>query len=89
MAEIMEIAKKGALKTEIMYKANLSFSQLNEYIKLLTSTNLLIKMPENGKTVYRVTEKGIDFLSRHEEIMCLLNEEEAIANKIEFHLKAS
>lgn len=89
MAEIMEIAQKGALKTEIMYKANLSFSQLNDYIKLLTSTNLLNKTAENGRTVYRVTEKGRDFLSRHEEIMGLLNEDETIEGKLEFHLKNS
>jgi predicted transcriptional regulator len=74
ISEITEIAKNGALKTQIMYKANLSFAQLNEYLKLLTKINLLEKNANGGKEVYRATEKGKDFLQRHSEIMDLLNE---------------
>lgn len=74
IAEIMEIAKDGTLKTQIMYKANLSFVQLNEYVKLLIKINLLRKEVERGKDVYRSTEKGLDFLQRHREIMDLLSE---------------
>ncbi len=72
MAEIMDISKNGALKTQIMYKANLSFSQLKEYLTFLTSTKLLSKTAFNGKEVYKATPKGKDFLTRHEEIMGLL-----------------
>ena len=74
MAEIMDIAKHGALKTQIMYKANLSFSQLKDYLRLLTDSNLLSRTVNDGKQVYRATEKGIDFLARHEGIMGLLDE---------------
>ena len=82
MAEIMDIARNGALKTQIMYRANLSFSQLGEYLKLLTTTNLLAKTACNGKEVYRATEKGKDFLSRHVEIMGLLGEGQTDAGDI-------
>jgi predicted transcriptional regulator len=76
MAEIMEISKTRALKTQIMYKANLSFSQLNEYLKLLTKIKLLEKtVDENGKEIYRSTSKGKDFLLRQQEIMELLFED--------------
>ena len=75
MAEIMDIAKTGALKTQIMYRANLSFSQLNGYLKLLTTNKLLEKTAANGKDVYKATLKGKDFLARHGEIMELLCEE--------------
>ena len=75
ISEIMEISKAGALKTQIMYKANLSFAQLNEYLKLLEKINLLKKSVDSGKEVYTATEKGLDFLQRHREIMYLLNEE--------------
>ena len=74
IAEIMEIAKGGTLKTQIMYKANLSFAQLNEYVKLLIKINLLRKEVDSGRDVYRSTEKGLDFLQRHREIMDLLSE---------------
>ncbi len=75
ISEIMEISKAGALKTQIMYKANLSFAQLTEYLKLLEKINLLRKSADDGKEVYTATEKGLDFLQRHREIMDLLNEE--------------
>jgi predicted transcriptional regulator len=35
MMDILSIAAKGASKTRIMLKANLSFSQLNEYMSFL------------------------------------------------------
>ena len=84
ISEIMEISKAGALKTQIMYKANLSFAQLNEYLKLLEKINLLRKSVDSGKEVYTATEKGLDFLQRHREIMYLLNEEGNSRNSIKF-----
>lgn len=80
MAEIMDIAKHGALKTQIMYRANLSFSQLKDYLRLLTDSNLLARSIRDGKQVYRATEKGIDFLNRHEGIMGLLDENQIVGD---------
>jgi predicted transcriptional regulator len=74
ISEITEIAQNGALKTQIMYKANLSFAQLCEYLSFLTKINLIEKCVDGGKEVYRATAKGKDFLQRHREIMDLLNE---------------
>ena len=82
IAEIMDITKYGTLKTQIMYKANLSFAQLNEYIKLLTRIRLLEKHAKDGKEIYKATEKGLDFLERHREIMDLLNEEGSHRNHV-------
>ncbi|MCJ7559714.1 winged helix-turn-helix domain-containing protein [Candidatus Bathyarchaeota archaeon] len=76
IAEILEIAKGGPLKTQIMYKANLSFTQLNEYLKLMLKIRLLAKLVYNGKEVYTATEKGLDFLQRHCELTELLKEDE-------------
>ena len=72
IAEILEIAKDGTLKTQIMYKANLSFSQLNEYLNFLVSLNLLECKQAGGKTVYKTTEKGIKYLDNYKEILQLL-----------------
>ena len=74
IAEILEIAKSETLKTQIMYKANLSFAQLNDYLKFMLKANLLKKFRANGKNVYMASEKGIDFLQRHSELTELLKE---------------
>jgi len=76
IAEILEIAKDGTLKTQIMYKANLSFTQLNEYLKFMLRIRLLVKSINNGKETYKATPKGIEFLQRHQEITELLKTDE-------------
>jgi predicted transcriptional regulator len=57
-----------------MYKANLSFAQLNDYLRFMLKTGVLNKFIAKGKDVYMATEKGIDFLQRHCELTDLLKE---------------
>jgi predicted transcriptional regulator len=76
IAEILEIAMDGSLKTQIMYRANLSFTQLNDYLNFMLRISLLCKVLENDKETYRVTDKGVDFLQRYREITELLKTEE-------------
>jgi predicted transcriptional regulator len=75
IAEILEIAKEGTLKTQIMYRANLSFTQLNDYLNFMLKINLLGKVSENDKERYETTAKGLDFLQRYQEIAELLKNE--------------
>ena len=82
MAEIMAISQNGALKTQIMYKANLSFAQLTQYLQFLSHTSLLEKSANNGKEIYKATKKGKDFLERQREIMDLISEEEPGRNGV-------
>ncbi|MEM2118264.1 MAG: winged helix-turn-helix domain-containing protein [Candidatus Bathyarchaeia archaeon] len=81
IAEILEIAKDGTLKTQIMYRANLSFTQLNDYLKFMLKINLLDKTEENDKEIYRATAKGLDFLQRYHEITELIKAEGENYNK--------
>ena len=76
IVEILEIAKEGTLKTQIMYKANLSFAQLNEYLKFMLKIKLIQKLKDKGKDIYISTEKGLDFLQRQCELTELLKTEE-------------
>jgi len=76
IAEILEIARDGTLKTQVMYRANLSFTQLNDYLRFMVKINLLNKDLENNKDIYRATDKGVDFLQRYREIVELLKAEE-------------
>ena len=73
LAEILGIARKGSSKTHIMFKANLSFSQLNQYLALLSDTCLLEKFAHNGRVIYKATEKGLEFLDKQQQVMDLLN----------------
>jgi len=73
IAEVIDIAKYGTSKTHIMFKANLCFSQLNQYLSVLIETGLLEKQVVEGREIYRATEKGLDFVEKQCEIINLLN----------------
>jgi predicted transcriptional regulator len=75
IAEILDIAKDGVLKTQIMYRANLSFTQLNDYLEFMLKVNLIDKIVERGKEIYKATPKGLDFLQRYRELTGLLKSE--------------
>ena len=72
MAQMLEISKDRPLKTQIMYKANLSFNQLNDYLDFLINSSLLNQTNSAGKEVYIITDKGLDFLERHNELTKML-----------------
>jgi predicted transcriptional regulator len=76
IAEILTIAKEGSLKTQIMYRANLSFAQLNEYLSFLIKIYLLKINSENGKQIYLTTAKGNKYLEKYKDIANLLGNNE-------------
>jgi len=59
-----------------MYKANLSFSQLNGYISLLLEVGLLKIVKKGEKTFYKTTRKGSKYLESYTVIRDLLGKEE-------------
>ncbi len=75
VAEILKTARGGKIKTHIMYKAKLSYSQINEYLNLLIKKgfleNMTIKRKRQIITMYKTTEKGMEFLD-HLELMSQL-----------------
>jgi predicted transcriptional regulator len=75
IAEILDIAKDGVLKTQIMYRANLSFTQLNDYLEFMLKVNLIDRIVEKDKEIYKATSKGLDFLQRYRELTGLLKSE--------------
>jgi predicted transcriptional regulator len=72
IADILDIVRQGALKTQIMYKANLSFTQLNYYLTFLLDYDLIILTYSEGKATYMVTRKGIDYLRKHNELIRII-----------------
>ena len=66
VAEILETARGGAIKTHIMYKAKLSYAQLNEYLSWLLEKgflqNLTIMRNRQMKHILKTSEQGEQFL---------------------------
>jgi predicted transcriptional regulator len=64
LESILKVASNGALKTHIMYKANLSHRQLERYLAFLEERGLLGQGvdEDTGSRIYRITEKGFGFL---------------------------
>jgi len=76
MAEVLAVTSNGALKTQVMYKANLSFAQLNEYLSFLLEIGLLKTVKRGEKKFYKTTRKGTKYLESYAEIRGLLGNEE-------------
>jgi predicted transcriptional regulator len=55
---ILQIAKDGTKKTNIMYKAKLSFSQLRSYLEALKKAGYISE--ESG--IWKTTEKGLQVI---------------------------
>ena len=68
MAEVLAVTINGALKTQIMYKANLSFVQLNEYLSFLLEVGLIKTVKKGEKKFYKTTRKGIKYLESYDQI---------------------
>ena len=73
IAEILDAAVNGAIKTKIMYRANVNFLQFNEYVECLLEAQLMRITTRAGRTLYKTTEKGRLLLQK-------LNETEEIIN---------
>ena len=56
--DILSVAMKDAKKTEIVYKANLNFKRVGNYLPYLEEKGLI----ENMGSEYKTTEKGKQFL---------------------------
>ncbi len=82
MAEIIEATKESQLKTRIMYSANLSFSQVNEYLSFLTERGFLRVRVENGKKLYETTAKGNQYIENYREMSNLLRQREHAEAKV-------
>lgn len=67
---ILKIAENGSKKTNIMYKASLSFSQLERYLNALKKAGLITE----NSSIWKTTEKGLNVIDACKICQRLLKE---------------
>ena len=76
IAEILKLSKKGTKKTNILYKGNLSYTQIQSYLPFLIEKEILeeclVEEKEKSYTYYRITPKGLDLLDSARKTLYLL-----------------
>jgi predicted transcriptional regulator len=70
VAEVLEIAKRGASKNQIMCRVNLSSERLDHYLGLVVKNGLLGSC---GICEFRTTGRGLRFLCYYYEALELLS----------------
>jgi len=71
ITDILVISKDGAKKTDILYKGNFSYKQLQEYLLYMKDKDILeeIRVDGNGSRLYRPTKKGLIFLDDSKRLL--------------------
>jgi predicted transcriptional regulator len=73
IADMLRVGENGAGKTEIMYSANMSYSQLQKYLAFLLGSGLINRVDVGNPVVtYHVTDKGRVLLKSIDNIMEVL-----------------
>ena len=77
IADMLRVGENGAGKTEIMYSANMSYTQIQKYLGYLMTHEFIDKIEVGNPVVtYQVTEKGLGLLRNIEGIMAALDFED-------------
>ena len=77
IADMLRVGENGAGKTEIMYSANMSYTQIQKYLGFLLSHGFIDKIEIGNPIVtYQVTEKGLGLLRNIDGIIEVLDFEE-------------
>jgi len=78
IADMLRVGENGAGKTEIMYSANMSYSQLQKYLGFLISHGFIDRLEVGNPVVtYRVTEKGLSLLGSIDTVLTVLDWKDA------------
>ena len=73
LIEILGITVRGTKVTHLLYRANLSYSTLQRYLKAMSKQGLIAKVRnDDGSVVYCATEKGRLILDKLKEVTSVL-----------------
>lgn len=77
IADILRTGEHGAGKTEIMYSANMSYTQTQRYLGFLLEKEFLQKIKLGDTlTAYRVTDSGKGLLKTIDTLIGMLSNQE-------------
>ena len=71
-ADVLRIAKHGAKKSRIVYKANLNFKLVNAYLIRLKEEGL-IAFPSDTDSLFKTTSKGEKYLHQYMKLIDIIN----------------
>ncbi|HJX14020.1 MAG TPA: winged helix-turn-helix domain-containing protein [Dehalococcoidales bacterium] len=73
IADMLRVGENGAGKTEIMYSANMSYSQIQKYLDYLVNQGFINRV-DMGHTMvaYQVTPSGFKLLQTIDSLMEML-----------------
>ena len=66
--DILSAARQPVRKTHIMYRSNISYKQLDNYLDTLIECDLIKEGSEDGAKVYNVTNRGLIFIELFENL---------------------
>ena len=73
IADMLRVGENGAGKTEIMYSANMSYSQIQKYLDYLVNEGFINKVEmDNTLVAYQVTDSGLKLLRAIDTLMEML-----------------
>jgi predicted transcriptional regulator len=72
IAEILEMARDGEFKSNIMWKAGLSYLMLNGYLKLMMVSGLLHESALSNRVMFKTSKRGLEFLYHCNQITHIL-----------------
>lgn len=79
-AEILRSAMSGATRSKLMSESYLPFLSVKKYLACLQENQLLSY--DQKTLLYRITENGIKFLQRYEEMSELFSQKENLEQRI-------
>jgi len=68
LLDVLFVARNGARKTEIVYRANLNFGRIDSYLSYLADKALI----EKSESFYKTTERGNEFLREYQTLESLI-----------------
>jgi predicted transcriptional regulator len=79
IADMLRVGENGAGKTEIMYTANMSYSQIQKYLDYLVNQGFINKVNmDNTMIAYQVTASGLKLLKAIDSLMEMMEPSEPL-----------